>query len=1558
MLKNQTQEIREQEEKEGVDEVDSKDQNVKATNKQVRFNEKVQKMGTPESSVSKPGVMNDEDDRAKIEDVKPDLKNKELNGHISHDDEGAMDTCDEVSEIETDFESPGKQKENGSKEIERKQEELGDGGNKPQTTEDGEDASKELVDQKSEQKKGEEDSYYSDDFEASSASTVLSDKGADKKQEEGENSSTKEKDTFVQNTKTSHHGEYYDEAYACDGDKLSLHDENEIACMSVNVNVKENLETTSVKSFDEEKKFYVDEDSEDEELKKGPLQTTYEDMNIIGPLAALLMKVRRKKREMQSRLSIDSECEQDAERETSEGFSSSSSLDKESAKLGSQASLSSVPFENQLNGKKKLQPIVMDKKKKKKKNSSTSSLTDSGRISFEPNGRSRRLSDASIRSFDSHKSIEQQMIETSQDVVKAVLESQKQMAISIQQVTESSKLVVNSSKEVLESSKQVNESSKQVNESSKQVNESSKQVVESSQNAIDTAMQAILSIKQTEKEFVNLIKDDKQLEDNVTDAEVDAQKTLSENMLPETAEIGDVEKPDSKDDSSNTGMMEERTITEYPEPANETEKTEMAQNEGDKDSEDLDTSSHTVIQKSALFESKDFDSFPAEDSVNSIEDKNFNKVVKLIDTLPDADIIHTPNKSNLSELHKSNLFDFKDIDLVPSHDEISVSNELHDIIDLMKKDENVDQIDGEVHTYAEEMHIPAEFHYADYRIYYDKMEKQSTVQQNETLKELSLRDATVCSQENENAYNSSSPFVRRNSENTDFFDKESMLAKKKRSRSMPVAIKKTEIEKIKPKTFVYIAKDETLYTETVDVKVREVIIEDDCDEQSENKSSTPRSRSLPQEKNESSKTSDNSDSSILVHKSSEEDALVSCISDDEQFDNISLNTSGEAELVVDKVLLNIRRKSGHSSLEEYVKSQQVSEETKNEDTISLDTVNEAELIVENVLHKLKNENMQSCHGQKREIESASLKPITPRTDPDGQVTQFVSDESSTVKENMVDVQGSSGDGIVKSSSDDYEDNSVKSSCAGKDDSVGKPRPLRRQGAVQNLYEAIDVETVPSLDEACETFRKQIDDDDNSLSTSEEASLIVKRVIEGISDEESLERKDLVNKQAVNLNKNTDVPVTDSTSNAVSLNASSVENLTEKANSFTKGENLVCPENIGKETRYSPAPKEENEDDTCFQPIKDEIEENTTLIVADESKHSSNTDLQDMRDESEMSNTPNLEPIPIEKEEDRAIICPVVDRTELESHSQQLPFLVKARSGAMVVKYPEPEQQTAKEEEINSLINEEMKAMTKPGKDLNDVKDNDTPCITVTEASDVSRGSDESTVESKNRKYTNEEGLANTHETDIQDEVREQVYEGGNKAVQTTERKDTNVEDIANKDETAAQDGANEQIYEEGNKTVQTTERKDINVEDIVKKEETAVQDGINKQLCEDGNKTVQSSENESKTFEEITTKPKLSERPDSAVSLSSSSESSETDVKFFMNDEEVKYPREFQNGTPAEGTPNLLEIDGKVIDLDNLESLDKETYKKVMAVAYNIDIMSTISEEHSTSQSTAHLSNK
>lgn len=1445
-------------------EINGKEQNLKTTNKQVRFNAEVQKMGTPESSISRPEIVNDEDDKAEIEDVKPeDVKDGNPNVLVNNEDEGAMDTCDEVSEIETDLESPRKIKETDNVKVGKESESQGDNEKK---SNEKDDAEYKVIEHEDKQQDKQTDDNYSDDFEGSSESTVVSIKDQDEKQKVSNHNSKQDHQNSVPNASTNRCGEYYDEAYACNGDKLSQHDEN--ACVSLDQNAQSNPETISMKSFDEEKKFYVEEDSENEELKQGPLKTTYEDMNIIGPLATLLMKVRRKKREMQSRISVDSESDQDGQKETSEGFGSSSSLEKESGRLGSQTSLSSLPFENQPNGKKKLQPIVLDKKKRKKKVSSASSLTDSGRISSETNGRTRRLSDASIRSFDSHRSVEQ-ALEASQEVVKAVLESQKQMAISIKQVTESSKLVVNSSKEVLESSKQVNESSKQVNESSKQVNESSKQVVEASQQAINTAMEAINTFKQAEKDFACIINDNKPTEK--VEETVNANATSNQNNDSPSSREGSFSIEKEKEADMNTNN--EENVASTFDLRKETDTVEESKDDYSQELEKKPAQENTKIKE---FHPDDFDNLSVEDKFHSIGDKDFHMVVSLLDKMSDPDSPHKPIKSDVSELHKTNLFDFQDVDILPTKDKINVCDEIHEIFDISKNSR--DQLDGEVQTSVEEMHIPVEYHYTDYSTYFDEQEKGKQGQENETVREISLTDAAQCSEENENSYNSSSPFMRQKSENANLFDEESMLTKQKRSQSMPIVVKKREIEVVKPKTFVYIAKDETLYTETVDVKVREMVTDDFS---SSTKSSTPRN-TLVKEKVETIKSSDNSESSILVHKSSEEDVPLSCASDDQQQDRISLDTSAEADLIVDDLLktlnsisdpkreidcenaqndeervLDISIEAGiivehvlqkvKLAMEEpCVKESEAIEKTltpydQNEDTVSIDTTKEAELIVEDVLKRVKSEEMhlfdKHTDGNKRNHE----KPITPRTDPDGQVTHCLVQES-TVKEHVVYTYGKP-ETYVKSSPDEDNVCSAESLLKHKEE-FSKTRPLKRQEALHNLFEAVDKETALEIQQKSQTGQNE---DDFSLCTSEEASLIVKRVIEGMSNEESKTNDEQINDRS------------DAVADSANFDS---ENTTR----------LYTDHLVLRETKIE-------ENSASFTGEKNE--EKVPRLSADQNNSIPQVELQDIRDDSEIS---NLEPIPIEKEEVRSIACPVVDMVDVSeplNNSPEMPRLVKAKSGALIVQYAETDQMTNKTDICKTNEGKEKE----PDKNKESTVQH-TPSITVIEASDISSGIDKS-----------------------------------NSKVDEIEMKDNN----QGHKEVTILNTLNEQDKMNGNK--------------------------------EENVKTAKSETEKIQTDQE-TKNRKLCERKDSNASVSSSSESSETDIKFYMNGEEVKYPKDFQNDKSTDGAPNFLEIDGQMIDLDNLENLDKETYKKVMAVAYNIDVMSTISEEHSTSQSTAHLSNK
>lgn len=67
--------------------------------------------------------MNDEDDKVKIEDVKlEDVKDGNLNVLVNNEDEGVMDICDEVFEIEIDLEFFWKIKENDNMKVEKESE--------------------------------------------------------------------------------------------------------------------------------------------------------------------------------------------------------------------------------------------------------------------------------------------------------------------------------------------------------------------------------------------------------------------------------------------------------------------------------------------------------------------------------------------------------------------------------------------------------------------------------------------------------------------------------------------------------------------------------------------------------------------------------------------------------------------------------------------------------------------------------------------------------------------------------------------------------------------------------------------------------------------------------------------------------------------------------------------------------------------------------------------------------------------------------------------------------------------------------------------------------------------------------------------------------------------------------------------------------------------------------------------------------------------------------------------------------------------------------------------
>lgn len=94
---------------------------------------------------------------------------------------------------------------------------------------------------------------------------------------------------------------------------------------------------------------------------------------------------------------------------------------------------------------------------------------------------------------------------------------------------------------------------------------------------------------------------------------------------------------------------------------------------------------------------------------------------------------------------------------------------------------------------------------------------------------------------------------------------------------MLIVVKKREIEVVKFKIFVYIVKDEILYIEIVDVKVREMVIDDffffmKC---------LILWNMLVKEKGEIIKFSDDLEFLIFVYKSFEEDVFLSCVLDDQ-----------------------------------------------------------------------------------------------------------------------------------------------------------------------------------------------------------------------------------------------------------------------------------------------------------------------------------------------------------------------------------------------------------------------------------------------------------------------------------------------------------------------------------------------------------------------------------------------------------------------------------------------------------------------------------------------------
>lgn len=80
-------------------------------------------MGILEFLLSKLEIVNDEDDKVEIDDVKlEDVKDGNLNVLVNNEDEGVMDICDEVFEIEIDLEFFWKIKENDNMKVEKESE--------------------------------------------------------------------------------------------------------------------------------------------------------------------------------------------------------------------------------------------------------------------------------------------------------------------------------------------------------------------------------------------------------------------------------------------------------------------------------------------------------------------------------------------------------------------------------------------------------------------------------------------------------------------------------------------------------------------------------------------------------------------------------------------------------------------------------------------------------------------------------------------------------------------------------------------------------------------------------------------------------------------------------------------------------------------------------------------------------------------------------------------------------------------------------------------------------------------------------------------------------------------------------------------------------------------------------------------------------------------------------------------------------------------------------------------------------------------------------------------
>ena len=999
--------------------------------KQVRFEEKVQKLGTPETSESN---KNADDTIGKVEPLYKDDEKlmNELKDLLDEDD--GLDTGDDISDIESDPDSPRKQ-EGGSegRKRGRKGKKL-----KENNVKDGDEDSLKSSSSDSKRAHGSDDNY-SDDFEnsVSSDSTLKEERNENTEKENEVEGEDGEKP--VKKVTSTKRGEYFDEEYACD-DNDDDYDDDEVTPPMHDgdgESKKQHVhkaashvaaDVVSIKSLEEDKKYYLSDDESDvEERTKGPMATTFDEMNIIGPLATLLVKVRRRKR-------LKSAKGSSSQRDSTDGSNrtSGSTIDEEittvafstenvlTTNIGSSSSLSSLNLDQLPTGKKKLDPIKKKKKKskKEKKESSIESIDD-----VEGLPRQRKMSDSSI--------ISREYIQATQEVVKSVLESQRQMAMSCKQVADSTQMVMASSKEVVESSKQVNESSKQVNESSKQVNCSSEQVIASSKHVIESAMHAVEMLKKTAEECKNSSVQDSSTQkksqttensiekrentDPSEDAKAEVTAKASDIDVKTTAENEESVKLTGKDDQVDNIKGEEEVMEENdPEIKEDSSVSHASSRATDERSHNTDESTECA------------DVLAEPDVAHVIEDTVFDKVVRMFDSVPDPDEPHDA-QADSPDKEEDDVGDDKNasLDKVDTNNEDNPGKETRSVAQRRMTDPGISSIPPE--NVKSELIAPQD----------QPQEKKPILKRRET----------------------ETNFFKPDSKETD--DGEELITK------------------VVPKTFLYMEYgrqhpfEENTYTETVEVKT---VVK------------SPR-------------------------RSPREDNLIN---------HVESKVDGEDTIDANEMQMAERSPRGRiMSDSALVFSKHQEAGAKQEDTISLkslDTSAEAEILVRGSLEIAANDLILNGKGKCS---------TTPRTDPDGQATSFQHTERE----------------------------------------MDSPRgQLRRQAGMSNLYQATDPNTEVEIKTSCKKVKfanhsycgeedieyqsKEIDADVISLTTSEEASLIVNRVVVGVEKEllEELEKKGSLGSKV-----NTDILCKDI----------STEKDTKKTSGMTSSESLLSSDKTEK-----------------------------------------------------------------------------------------------------------------------------------------------------------------------------------------------------------------------------------------------------------------------------------------------------------------------------------------------------------------------------------------------------------